>query len=69
LIFPDEQLNAAFKDDSQENQIIKEWLSAMTEEEIRELLESEPGRKIRAAIEHADKESRQLEAERQQDAS
>ncbi len=68
LIFPDEQVNAAFEDGSQENQIIKEWLAAMTEEEIRELLESEPGQKIRAAIEHADKDRRRLEAERQQDA-
>jgi hypothetical protein len=67
LIFPDEQVNAAFEDDSQENQIIKEWLAAITEEEIRELLESEPGQKIRAAIEHADKERQQFEEERAKD--
>ncbi len=68
LIFPDEQVNAAVEDGSQENQIIKEWLVAMNEKEIRELLESEPGQKIRAAIEHGDKGHRQFEEEHQQDA-
>jgi len=63
LLFPPEQVTAMLEADRHENVLIKRQLAAMSEEELRELAESEPGRKILAAIEAGDRER-----ERQQDA-
>jgi transcriptional regulator with XRE-family HTH domain len=68
LIFPDEHVNAALEDDAQENRLIEEWLATKSAEEIRQLMDSPAGEKIRTAIEHDARERERLEEERVKEA-
>ncbi len=68
LVFDTEQVRAAVEGNAHQDRLLRERVVAMSKEEVSELLESEAGRKIRAAIEHSDEERQLFEAEAVQDA-
>ncbi len=52
LIFPDEHVNAALEHDVEENRVVGRWLETKSTEELRQLMNSPAGEKLRTAIEH-----------------
>jgi transcriptional regulator with XRE-family HTH domain len=68
LIFADTTVSAALDQDAEENRIIEEWLATKSVEDIRQVLDTPAGEKLRRAVEHDAKERESLDAENQQDA-
>ncbi|MBA3472276.1 MAG: helix-turn-helix transcriptional regulator [Rubrobacter sp.] len=52
LIFVDEHVNAALEHDVEENRVVGRWLETKSTEELRQLMNSPAGEKLRTAIEH-----------------
>lgn len=69
LIFSDDHVDSALDRDAEENRIIGQWLATKSAEDLRQLMDSPAGKKIRTAIEHDARERETLEAERARDAS
>jgi len=52
LIFADEHVNAALEHDVEENRVVGRWLETKSTEELRQLMNSPAGEKLRTALEH-----------------
>lgn len=68
LIFSDDHVNSALDHDAVENRMIEQWIATQSMEDLRQLMDSPAGEKIRTAVEHDAIEREGLEAERVQDA-